>query len=153
MTHSGLSYFELALALMKTGQYQEAEPALLRSMQLVPNPTANHYYRLGVLYMLQNRLTEAKAMQHNALKLNPKFIGPDYQFGLIHAKEGNYAEAALHFDNALALGDPNRNLKKHLVTAMIRAAPDDFDYARALDLCPDHPLLEKYQESQRRTEC
>jgi len=145
LTQNGLPFFELALALTKLGQYPEAEFALLRSMQLAPQPTAHHYYRLGTILLLQDKLSSAQQAQEKALALDKKFSRAEYQLGLIYSKLGDYPAAVQHFEKALALGDSTANLNRHLVTALVHAAPDNFDYARAVNLCPEHPLLKKYR--------
>jgi len=72
----------------------------------------------------------------------PEGRGGEYQLGLINSKLGKYSEAVPYFERALAFGDRNPNLKKHLVTALFRSAPpESFDRSRAIELCPEHPLL------------
>jgi len=148
LTQNGLPFFELALALTKLGQHSEAESALLRSMQLAPQPTVQHYYWLGISYLLQNKLSAAQQMQEKVLTLDKNFSRAEYQLGLIHSKLGDYLPAVRHFENALTLGDSTPNLKKHLVTALFRSTPEEsFDYARAMSLCPEHPLLKNTRQN------
>jgi len=143
LTQNGMPFFELGLVLNKLGKYQEAESAFLRAMQLAPQPTVYHYYQLGINFLLQNKLSEAQEAQEQAIGLDKSFSRSEYQLGLICNKKGKYSAAIPHFEKALALGDQTITLKKHLVTALYHAAPENFDLARARALCPDHPLLEK----------
>jgi|GEM_PF-2372399 len=143
VTHHDKPLLELGIVLTRLGQHQEAESAINRAMQLAPKPTGFHYHRLGIIYLLQDRLLEAKQAQEYALELGmPEGRGAEYQLGLINSKLGKYTEAVPYFERALALGDRNPNLKKHLVTALFHSSPPEiFDRPRAVKLCPDHPLL------------
>jgi len=145
VTHHDKPLLELGIVLTRLGQYQEAESAIIRAMQLAPEPTGFHYHRLGITHLLQDRLLEAKQAQEHALELGmPEGRGVEYQLGLINNKLGKYAEAVPYFERALALGDRNPNLKKHLVTALFHSTPpESFDRPRAAQLCPEHPLLKK----------
>jgi len=67
VTHNDKPPLELGIVLTRLGQYQEAESTIIRAMQLAPEPTGFHYYRLGIIYLLQDRLLEAKQAQEHAL--------------------------------------------------------------------------------------
>jgi len=143
LTQNERPFFELAAVLTRIAAYQEAEAAMLRAIQLAQKPGAPYHYRLGIIYMMQGKLGEAKKSQETAIALDKTKWGgkAEYQLGLISNKLGEHNQAIHHFENALALGDKSANLKKHLVTALYHAAPENFDHARARALCPDHPLL------------
>jgi len=143
-TYNPISWFELAVVLRKLKQYQEAESAMMRAIELSPPPVpAPYYHHLGIIYMFQKKFSKAREAQGKTLEIEPRHANAHYQLGLIHSRQDEHAEAIVQFEQALALGCKMPNLQKHLVTALYHAAPDDFDRARAVALCPEHPLLAK----------
>jgi len=146
LTQDETPYVELAIILTKLGKHQDAESVLVHSMQFAAQPSARQLHWLGIIKLKQNKLIEAKEAQMNALRagMGGGQAQAEYQLGLINMKMKAYTEAVSHFEKSRTLGARNLDLKKHLVTALFHSTtPENFDYARALELCPDHPLLEK----------
>jgi len=135
----------LSAALKKLGRIDEATAVLREFIENSSHRDAVDYYNLGILYFLQKKFDDARVTQENALSINSKMGQAHYQLGIIKIELQEYAEAIQHFETAMTLGDRNRNLKKHLVTALFHSTtPDKFDYAHAAKLCPDHPLLKRH---------
>jgi len=155
VTQEKTANIELAISLTKLGKYQEAESVLIQSMQFSEHPNPRQYHWLGIIYLKQNKLREAKEAQITAIQSGIGWGGEaqaEYQLGLISNKLEAYAEAVIHFEKALKLGfdDRNRTFRENMVTALFHSTPpESFDYPRAVNLCPDHPLLAKQGTTQK----
>lgn len=94
-----------ALALMKAGQYQEAEAALTAYVREFPNysgPRTN----LGIIYARTNRKPQAAAEFGNAVKANPRNAAAHTWLGVLAREAGDLRRAEAAYKQALA-ADPN----------------------------------------------
>jgi tetratricopeptide (TPR) repeat protein len=89
----------LATAMEKRGDIEKAIFHYRQAIQLRP-AYAQAHMNLAVLFLTTGKLKEAKAAFENTLALQ-SFPEAHYNLGLILAEEGNRADAARHFTEAL----------------------------------------------------
>ncbi len=99
--HADATHF-LGLLLHQRGQTREAMPLLQAALVLAP---ANYQFRgnlAGVLEQLGDG-AGAERLYRESLALNPSYLGGYIGLGMLHAAQGDYAQALAGFDAVLKL--------------------------------------------------
>jgi tetratricopeptide (TPR) repeat protein len=94
-----------ALQLMKLGRNTDAELELKEMVVGYPQLTGPQL-NLGLLYMLDSRLTEAEAAFKAALELEPGNAVAGNELGIVERKLGKFAEAEAAYQRTIA-AEPN----------------------------------------------
>ena len=110
-------YFDMGQVAIQAGEYQTAEEAFQKAVELAEAPSAPYLSKVGAAQMLQKRYDEAITTQYQALEIDPDYAGALYQLGLINNIIQNYESAIPYFERALEHGDTNPMTQKHLTTA------------------------------------
>lgn len=112
----GAPYQNLGNLLMDLKQYEAAEAALRRALELDPRDVhaANS---LGALLHRQDRIDEAREHYHKALALRPMFE-TWANLGLLEEAAGRFTEAERALREALALVPEDRLLRRRLARAL-----------------------------------
>ena len=110
-------FFDLGLSAIQTHEYERAESAFRKANELALPPSPKYLTKFGAALMLQKRYDDAIAMQHQALKINSNYAAAYYQLGLVMNITNRYSNAINYFERAIALGDKNPYVHKHLATA------------------------------------
>ena len=103
------AYNNLGLCYDALGQFDEAVQSFTRAIELnrkQEHPSAWPPLNLAVSLISLNRLDEALARLHEALRYNPKFPQAHYQLGLVLEKERKFEEAIAPLQRAIEL-DPS----------------------------------------------
>ena len=116
-------YYEYGLALKALERYDEAEEALVRAAELVPE-SADIQSHGALNYIAQGRYDEAASHFEKAMKLDPENLLLPYRLGLAQLEGGNAAAAV----ESLA----------PLLDAMPYHATLRYDYGRALAALSRH---------------
>ncbi|MBI4556482.1 MAG: tetratricopeptide repeat protein [Candidatus Hydrogenedentes bacterium] len=99
---------------------------------------------LGAYLARQGRFDEAIPELEAAIILNPTYIPPRYNLGIVMLKLGRYAEAARHFTDVVRLRPYDADAYYYLGAAqeMLSQGQDEAmaNYMNALRIRPDHAL-------------
>ena len=126
----------LGAYLWRRGRYAEAEARFRRVVELVPDNARGHS-NLGGLLHLMGRDEEAVVSLRRSLELRPNYAAAS-NLATIEFNRQRSAEAARHFETALALDDRDYRLWRNLAAAYHWAPGRREDarpaYRRAADL-------------------
>jgi Flp pilus assembly protein TadD len=94
--------FELnmGLALLESGNLEEATNALKRAVRLNPSRSEPHF-NLGLVYERRDMLGDAEEEMLAALRLEPEDLEARNMLGVIYAREGRKAEASAQWRDLL----------------------------------------------------
>jgi tetratricopeptide (TPR) repeat protein len=112
------AHLSLGLTLLRAGRFAEAEPSLLRVVELDPANADAHYY-LGNIAAIRGDFMTAKAEYDQALKFRVNFADAAYAMGLVLQREGDTEKALNQYDQALRMAADYADA--HLARAEIRA--------------------------------
>jgi tetratricopeptide (TPR) repeat protein len=98
----GLQLLQRSQELLNAGELQEAERALTRVIQSMPD-FAEAWNRRAVLYFMQRRYLLALDDCYQVVRLNEAHFGAWHGLGLCHAALGQYQDAIQAFRQALVL--------------------------------------------------
>jgi Flp pilus assembly protein TadD len=126
-------------ALMRTGQWTQAEAKLRRATELAPGDPRG-WGRLGWDLWQQDKATEAKSALEKAISLDPEVADLHNNFGLVLWGTGNQAQAETEFREALriqpGIAEWRLNLGRALATqGRVAEARDQMD--QSIKLKPD----------------
>ena len=134
------SHYTFALELMQSEKFQQALDPLNKDLAL--NPDRIHSLTLKA-YALQrlNRAKEAEDVYRQIIRRDPKNVLANNNLGTLIDQEGNYTEAAKHFERAVEL-DPELDVTLHNLAwihfARLNNPTKALEYIRkAIDLKPD----------------
>ncbi len=109
-------YFRMGVELANKGDYDNAEIALLKAIQL-DSRNANAFYVLGLVYAYKDMDDEAIEVLKEAVALNEKMPMPHYTLGMLYEKKGLIEEAITEWESFVNLSN-NADLiliaEKHL---------------------------------------
>ena len=105
------AHFNLGVALVEQGRYQEAEKAFRQAIRFKPK-NADAHNNLGVTLNRQRRYQEAEKALRQALKLNPKDANAHSNLGIALWEQGRHQEAEAAFRQALKL-NPQLEAARH----------------------------------------
>jgi tetratricopeptide (TPR) repeat protein len=131
---------EHAQAAVDQGDVASAELALQEQVARTP-ASAVAQQRLGTVYLLENRLGEAKGCFSRALKLDPDYVDALIGLGQVETREGDAESARKRFETAIEI-DPHRT-QAHFSLGSVLQIMDRTDsalaeYFRALECEPNH---------------
>jgi tetratricopeptide (TPR) repeat protein len=148
--HIGASTFiEKGWSRLSLGDYDGAEQALLRAIQLAPGDPQSEAL-LGWAQMLQEKYDEAFANFQRVLTREPQNALARINVGYICFKKGRYGEAIEHLSKAIRLGnDKKATLYAHFYLGLVylhREMYDDAEnfFRKTIVLGPN--LIEAYYE-------
>jgi tetratricopeptide (TPR) repeat protein len=98
----GLQLLQRSQELLNAGELQEAEWALTRAIQSMPD-FAEAWNRRAVLYFMQRQYLLALDDCYQVVRLNEAHFGAWHGLGLCHAALGQYQDAIQAFRQALVL--------------------------------------------------
>lgn len=109
----------------------DPKKALTHFMQILtqePNPEL--YYNIGVIYMYQDRHSEAINYLQEAIKYQPDYLDALINLGVTFLKMGHHDKAIEYFDKALTL-NPNNIEVQYILSALQgdqlpKKAPEDY---------------------------
>ena len=90
----------------KVGDYNRAEDAMRRLVQMAPN-FSHGWYLLGQVLQEQEKLDEAIVVWKESIRLNPKLDHAYYLLGVTMEQQGKTEEAVSYFRQALQLVPQN----------------------------------------------
>jgi tetratricopeptide (TPR) repeat protein len=105
----------LGAFLWRRGRYPEAEACFRRVIELVPDNARGHS-NLGGLLATMGRDDEAVVSLRRSLELRPNYAAAS-NLATLEFNHRRYAEAARHFETALALDDRDYRLWRNLAAA------------------------------------
>jgi len=136
-----------AWALMKKGQFQEAEPVLRQVMAIKPDDHRAPY-DLGKTLIALSRYPEAIHAMKESIALSPDGdIYPDaiFRIGQCHAHLSQWDEARKHFDRVLAIEhwrrEPTYSMTFPHLHRVEAARTEAIEHATRLGQLTDVPLL------------
>ena len=121
-------YNNLANALAKQGQVDEAIKAAEQALKVQPDFAIAHY-NLGNLHVQRSRLDLAQRHFKEALRLLPNYAEAHSNYGQLLAERGDLAAGIAHFRKAIAL-NPSLN-RAHLNLGVALAKSNRLDEAIA----------------------
>ena len=99
-------HFAAAQTAQRNQDYISAEREYMAVLAIKPD-FAEVHMNLGLLYQLQDRLTDAMSEFRLALKMKPSLTGANFFLGVDYCKRGEGARAVPYF-KAAARAEPNR---------------------------------------------
>ena len=139
-------YYNLANALRKKGQPDEAKIYYLKTLQLNPG-IFGAYHNLGIIAMQEKRIDEAIAYFQKVLTLDPNFYNAYYYLGILLQAQGQLDEAIDYFKQTLRLNPNDYEVFDKLGIALQeKGALDDAAscFTRAIQINPDY--IEAYND-------
>src|SRR6266446_9541075 len=94
------AHYNLALALLKTGDRSGAKKELQTAIQQKPDSVSSHF-ALGSLFESDNKLDEAAEEFKAALKIDPHFVPASLKLSQVLTSEGKPAAAIACLEDAL----------------------------------------------------
>ncbi len=131
---------EHAQAAVDHGDVATAEAVLLEQVARTP-ASAVAQQRLGTVYLLEDRLGEAKDCFSRALKLDPDYVDALIGLGQVETQEGDAESACKRFETAIEI-DPHRTQAHFALGSVLqimgRTDSALAEYFRALECDPNH---------------
>jgi tetratricopeptide (TPR) repeat protein len=87
--------YEKGLDNAKKQKWPDAERDFLKAVQVYPR-YAIAWYELGRVYQQEKKLTESERAQNEAIRIDPKFIGPYAQLAFLSTVQGKWEDALLY---------------------------------------------------------
>jgi tetratricopeptide (TPR) repeat protein len=112
-------YNNLANALAKQGNVEEAIRAAEQALKLHPDYEIAHY-NLGNLYMRLGRLDLAQGHFEEALRLSPNYADAHSNYGQLLAERGDLTAGIEHFHKAIALNPSVARAHLNLAVALAK---------------------------------
>ncbi len=138
--HSHAVHNNLGVALQEQKKLAEAEAALRKAIELMPN--AETYINLGNALLDQKKLAEAEAAYHKAIELKPDFASAYYSLGIVLRQQGKLAEAVAAYRKAIELKPDYAEAHCNLGIVLRqqgKLAEAVAAYRKAIELKPDFP--------------
>src|SRR6056297_2061673 len=110
---SEVSHYNMALALRKTGQYDQAIQHYKKALKIDPRCT-KALDGLGDIYLNQNNLKRAKTYFQKILDIEPQNKEALLNLGYLHAKNNNFSKAVAVYKKAVLLNPANKKPALHL---------------------------------------
>ncbi len=132
-------YNNLANALAKQGQIDEAIKAAEQALKVQPDFAIAHY-NLGNLYVQRGRLDLAQRHFEEALRILPNYAEAHSNYGQLLAERGDLAAGVAHFQKAIALNPALSRAHLNLGVALAKSGRIDEAVAplqRAAALTPE----------------
>lgn len=111
---NGRGLMNYGVALMRRGDYGEAEEYFRKAMQYVPR-YADLYVNLGIVEAATGKPDEARIDFEQAIMLNPGWPGAYYWYADFLKKQGHYDDAILYAKRALQLSSADLPTRKLLM--------------------------------------
>ena len=131
---------EHAQAAIDHGDIAAAEAALEQQVARTP-ASAVAQQRLGAVYLLDGRLTEAKECFSRALKIDPDYVDAVIGLGQVESLEGDAESARKRFETAIEI-DPHRTQAHFSLGSVLQIMgqidPALAEYFRAIECEPNH---------------
>jgi tetratricopeptide (TPR) repeat protein len=121
------AYLWLGRFYRQQGQYEAAITQFRRVVDLTPENYLG-YFSIGGVYILLERLVDARRMLEHSLELEPNY-GAYSNLGTINFREARYADSARMFEKALELVDQDYRVWGNLAAAYYWA-PGERDRAK-----------------------
>src|SRR6266436_3259072 len=99
------AHYNLALALLKTGDRTGAKKELQAAIQQKPDSVSSHF-GLGTLLQSDNRLDEAAEEFKTALNIDPQFVAASLKLSQVLTGEGKLTAAIVCLEDALKQSPP-----------------------------------------------
>lgn len=100
-----MAHYELALALIKTGQWEAALPEMQAAVVCTPKSPQMHFY-LGAVHLRLKHIPEATSEFDKTLELDPNHFSANLKYGEMLLVEGK-ANAAIPKLARAVKSDPN----------------------------------------------
>lgn len=135
-------YNNLGVALLESGQFNEAETILLSAAQKIPN-SPQILANLGNLYLKQQRWEKAKDFYQQALANDPQNLQAYQGLGNVYKAREEHFQAIQYFEKALTI-QPTADLYNNLALSyqslgLVEKSLELFE--RALDLKPSNSTI------------
>jgi len=101
----GDSYYRLAVAYYRAGQYQDSLEALQKAIEFAPDHSGAHYYS-GLIHHEQGHYDQAIREYGETLKFEPDFVPARTNLGGVYAQLGRYEKGIAELQSALHI-QPN----------------------------------------------
>lgn len=109
------AHYNLGCTYLNLRKPKEAQQHFLRILSKDPNPEV--YYNIGVIYMYQDRHSEAISYLQEAIKFKPDYLDAIVNLGVTFLKMEHHDKAIENFEKALAL-DPNNQEVQYILSAL-----------------------------------
>lgn len=126
------------LRMLQADQLTEAEPRLLRALQLRPN-AADWHEHLGILYARQRRFAEAANTMRVSLRLDPSPASRWSNLSVAYRDQGNLPAAEAALREAVRRAPKSHELRSSLVALLNEQKKTDEAVAEARKAAADFP--------------
>lgn len=92
----------LSLLYSETNESKKAILTISHALKIAPESALLHYTK-GNIFLKSQEDTDAKLSYEKAIEINPNFLGPIVNLGVLLRKEGDLTGARKQFNNALRL--------------------------------------------------
>lgn len=133
------AHYNLALALAKTGEEQQAKVEYMEALRITPDYAEAHN-NLGNLLLKEGKLDDALTHFKEAVRINPQNAIAYNNIGTALARKGRYYDAGENFSKAVALSPDYLEARFNLANAYIKEGlPNDAqrELNEALRIKPD----------------
>lgn len=114
----GLGWMLVAAVHKAAGRNQEALPAQLRAIAVMP-PKAELFSNLGNIQFALDQRTDAENSYRKCLQLDPGHGKGHYNLGLLLLAAGRYVDAEKHFQHALRLDPASAEICYQLALSLL----------------------------------
>ena len=128
------AHYNLALALLKTGDRTGAKRELQAAVQYKPDSVSSHF-ALGSLWQSENRLDEAAEELKTALTIDPKFVPASLKLSQVLTSQNKLAAAIACLEDALRQS-PAADQEEALQTSLGLAYAESGDPKKDLEDTP-----------------
>ncbi|MBL7152747.1 MAG: tetratricopeptide repeat protein [Phycisphaerae bacterium] len=149
---SSEDYYRLGAAYFQTGEPASAENAFKRMRQAAPTDFKADLY-LGHIAAERDSFDKAKLHYQAAIEKNPSSAETFVALADLQMKNRHYSDAAVHFAEAIALGDNRPQVHYNHILALMHQADSDLAKAAIKTALAEHPsdkqltrLLDQYVE-------